>query len=119
MLPNNSVNLDKLCLALNSIRTSINIKAIPLYWVEFLLIVAKSGDKGITTMEVCKELGMTQGIASRLVKMMSLHLDSKTKEIKGNDLLQTEQDLEFPHRQRVLLSAKGKQIIDNALSFLK
>jgi len=100
----------KLANVLKVLRTELDKKDVPLIWIEFFLLVAASEGKGIRTQEVQKELGMTQGIASRMVKLMSLYLDPVTRKMEGYDVFTTLPDFEYRHQQRVYLSAKGKEI---------
>jgi DNA-binding MarR family transcriptional regulator len=105
--------LNKIIDVLVFIREVVGKKDMPLYWVEFFLKVAEHGEIGVTTREVAAELGMTQGIASRTVKLMSRHLNPKTKTIEGFDLLvAVNNDMVHRHRQRVYLSDHGKKIIE-------
>lgn len=111
--------LADLSLALKTLRTEIDKKDIPLIWVEFFLLVAASKDKGIRTQEVQKELGMTQGIASRMVKLMSRYIDPDTKQYAGADIFTTLPDHEYRHQQRVFLSTKGKEIARKIEAIMK
>lgn len=112
------MNLTKMSEALHSIRNDIGKKEMPIYWLEFILLVYKSGEDGITTIEASNSLGMTQGIASRMVKLMSKYHNPKTKESDGLDILETKPDLKFRHRQRVVLTEKGKEILKRAESYI-
>lgn len=106
------MSLDKLQQAICHIRTEIDKKDMPAYWIEFLLIVADAGDDGITTVEAAKLINMTQGIASRTVKLLSSYYDETNKVLTGPQILKTKTDLQHRHRQRVLLSEKGKQMME-------
>lgn len=86
-------------------------KDIPQYWAEFFLAVGESGNRGILTKELSEELDITQGIASRLVKLMSTYKDKDTGKIEGRGLFTTFPDDEYRHRQRVVLSGKGKEVM--------
>jgi DNA-binding MarR family transcriptional regulator len=119
--------------AIRSIQEDIDKKEMPLYWFEFLLMVAEAGDKGILTKEASQTLGMTQGIASRMVRLLSrYHKSEKEHESNGRnkmnnsdnadrdndyeglDILQTRQDLHYRHQQRVFLTEKGITIMKRA-----
>ena len=119
--------------AIRSIQEDIGRKETPLYWFEFLLIVAEAGDKGVLTKDAANTLGMSQGIASRMVRLLSrYHKKPKGHESKdrnnenntdnayrdndfeGLDILQTSQDLLYRHQQRVFLAEKGIKIMKKA-----
>jgi len=105
-------NITKMAKALKYMRETLGEKTVPMYWIEFLLLVSESGDKGVTTHEISKYVDMTQGIASRAVKKMSTYYDPATKEMCGMDLLKSGQDDPlFRQRQVVYLTEKGKQVI--------
>ena len=124
--------INKLRQAIHHIQSEIGKKEMPAYWIEFLLLVAEAGDEGITTKKTVETLGMSQGIASRIVKLMSdcyFEKDFKAQYDKSNEdtplvrfegygLLKTESDLVHRHRQRLFLSEKGKRIVEEAVSFM-
>lgn len=107
-MPNDTFTV--LATTLKTLRSEIDKKDIPLIWVEFFLLVAATKDKGIRTQEVQKELGMTQGIASRMVKLMSTYMDPVSRTMQGYNVFTTLPDHEYRHQQRVYLSSKGKAI---------
>jgi len=95
-------------------------KDIPMYWGTFLLIVAEAGELGITTKEVSEAIDMTQGIASRTVKLMSKFYNPATKEVDGLDLLVAlNNDMHYRQRQRVYLTDHGKQVVEQLKKILK
>jgi len=104
-------NPSDLASILSVIRTEIGKKDVPTIWLEFLLRVAASGSRGITTKQVAEEIGMNQGIASRMVKIMSRYQDAKSRKMEGYDVFVAVPDYEYRHRQRVFLSAKGKSLV--------
>ena len=101
------------------IKKEIGKEDLPTSWLEFFLLVAISGDEGVTTMEVCDGIGMAQAPASRMVKIMSTYLDPKTRSSAGLGIYTTFPDHEYRHRQRVILTQKGKDIIKAAERLLK
>ena len=94
-----------------------------MYWVEFFINVGESGEKGILTKELSEEMGITQGIASRMVKLLStfkeVNPETGISEVKGQGLFMTYPDDEYRHRQRVRLSSKGKDIFIKVLRMLE
>lgn len=112
------MSVEKLRHAIHHIQSEIGKKELPAYWIEFLLLVAEKGDEGITTKEAAEILDMTQGIASRTVKLMTKHYNPATKEVEGFDVLTTTQDMEYRHRMRVYLTEKGKKIVEEAVRFM-
>ena len=107
--------------AINAIRTAFgdDKKDMPLSWAELLLLVAERGDEGITTKEIYETLNMSQGIASRTVKLMSTYYDKQTEQVDGYDLLSIHQDMVYRHRQRVRLTPKGWDIMNSAVASLE
>lgn len=105
--------------ALRTLRLAVGKKDIPAIWLEFFLIVADAEPKGITTQEVIEELDLTQGIASRIVKMLSKYYDPIKKEQAGYDLFVTAPDHFYRHRQRVFLSDFGKSVATKLMEHFK
>jgi len=104
-------NLSYLVKSISVLRKEIDKKDVPATWLEFFLLVAEAGEAGITTKEVSERVGVTQGVGSRTVKLLSQYYNHTTGETDGLDLLVTVSDQVHRHRQRVLLSEKGKGII--------
>ena len=112
-------NVSDLACLLKALRHEIgHSKDIPTYWLEYFLLVAASGDRGIRTIEIQKELDMVQGIASRLEKLMSLHLNKKTHKMEGLDIFEPQQDHEYRHQKRLFLSKKGRGILEKLEDYL-
>ena len=105
------MNFNQLVDVLETLRSELGRKDIPLPWVEFFLRVAAAGDLGITTQEVAADIGMAQGVASRMVKIMSKYLDTKTRKMEGHDVFVTIPNYEHLLRQRVALSTHGKEVV--------
>ncbi len=97
---------------LKVLRTEIGKDDLPIQWAEFFLLVCAAGNRGVTTKEVCDEINFAQAPASRMVKHMSQYLDPKTRTVKGYDIYTTFPDFEHRHRQRIVLSNKGKLIAE-------
>ena len=113
-------HIDNLTKALEYLKDTIGKKDMPLYWVELLLRVAASGDKGVTTKEVAEVVGMTQGIASRTVKLLPHYYNTVTEQWEGHNILHALQnDPIHRHRQRIYLTEHGKYIIDGLVRILK
>lgn len=111
--------LNKIIDVLRFVRETIGKKDMPLYWLELFLKVAEHGEFGVTTKEIAEELGMTQGIASRTVKLMSRYVNPKTKQCEGFDLLvSVKNDMIHRHRQRLYLSEHGKQVVEQIWKIL-
>lgn len=114
------MSVHNLVRALNFLCDAIGKKDIPLYWVTLILLVYEAGEKGITTKEASESINMTQGIASRTVKLLSRYLNANTKQLDGFDILVALQnDLENRQRQRIYLSEHGKQIVKEMLKILE
>ncbi len=112
-------NAGDLANVLKVLRTEIGKKGTPGIWLEFYLIVADSGDKGVRSQKVQKELGMTQGVASRMTKLMSRYPDPKNHgRMIGQDIFISHQDDYHRAQQRVFLSAKGRSIYEKLKSYL-
>ena len=112
-------NAADLATALKVLRSEIGKKDIPAHWVEFLLMVAAAGPKGVTTKEVADCIGMSQGISSRTVRVLSRYPDAESRKQMGYDMLVTVPDYEYRHRQRVFLSAKGEHIFKKLDRYFK
>lgn len=104
-------NVYKMYKALRFMREFLDKKEVPAYWLEFIILVHMAGPQGINTKEVASELGMTQGIASRLVKIMSLYHDRESESQLGFNILGAIPDMEFRHRQQVYLTKKGEELM--------
>lgn len=111
--------LNKIIDVLEFVRETLGKKDLPIDWLEFFLKVAEHGDLGVATREVAASLGMSQGNASRTVKMMSRYINKKTKECDGLDLIvAVHNDMVFRQRQRVYLSNHGKQVVEQIWKLL-
>lgn len=114
------MTFDTLATILNILRTEIGDKKdMPVYWLEFFLLVSQAGPRGVTTKEVAEEIGMGQPIASRMVKLLSRYPDPVTKKMEGADIYVTFLDHEYRHRTRVALSAKGQRIAAHIKKYLE
>ena len=96
-------------------RLEIPGRELPAYWIEFLLLIALSGEEGITTVDLAAQIGMGRAIASRVTKIMSRYFDAETQAESGYGLIVTATDKVLRHRQRLFLSEKGKQLCDLAV----
>ena len=93
------------------LREEIDKKDAPVYWLEFFLLVAEMGEEGITTVDASEIIGITQGIASRIVKIFSRYPNPVTGKTEGYDLIVEARDSVYRQRQRVFLSEHGKKLI--------
>jgi DNA-binding MarR family transcriptional regulator len=103
-------DLYELSKTIGILREAVGKKDIPAIWLEFFLRVADAGEKGIRTQELIHDLDMTQGIASRTVKLLSRYYNTVTEQSEGYDLLVTAPDFYYRKQQRVFLSDRGKII---------
>lgn len=106
------MNFDQLAKVLEVFSSETGKKDVPAHWVQFFCHVVSAGPRGVTTKEVADEIEMNQGIASRMVRIMSRYMDTKTREMEGYDVYITFLDHEYRHRQRIALSAKGKVVAE-------
>lgn len=101
--------------AVRIIRTDLNHE-LPIQQLAMLLEVSLK--EGITMTDLGQALNMGQGSVSKNVKLMSRYL--KNEELKGFDLLSTEQDLRERRRFVVHTTPRGKELIEklsNACNF--
>lgn len=106
----------KLIHALKFMCEMLGKKDVPLYWVVLVLIVYEAGEIGITTKEAAEAINMTQGIASRTVKLLSRYVDPTTGEVAGHDILiALQNDIHYRHRQRIYLTEHGKHVVKEML----
>lgn len=113
-------NLEKMADAIKYFCAITEKKDMPLYWLAFFLLVAKHGEYGVTTKEASEEIGMTQGIASRTVKLMSLYRNPDTGNREGLGLLiPLQNDETFRARQRVYLTDKGREVAKKLHEIMK
>lgn len=91
------------------LRTAVSKKPVPAYWLEFFLLVAETGEEGITTLDAGESIGMTPGIASRTVKLLSKYTD-ETGKLVGPDLFVIVPDHIHRQRMRIFLSKNGKKL---------
>jgi len=114
------INLENMAKAIKYFCTVTEKKDMPLYWLAFFLLVAKNAEHGITTKEASEEIGMTQGIASRTVKLMSLYRNPETNQREGLGLLiPLQNDETFRARQKVYLTDKGREIAAKLQEIMK
>lgn len=112
--------IDNTIKALQYLCNTLGKKDIPLYWVMLILLVAESGSNGTTTKEVAENINMSQGIASRTVKLLSKYVNPVTKQLEGLGILVALQnDLHYRHRQRIYLTEHGKQMVEKLTSILE
>lgn len=104
--------------ALRLLRDEIGKKDMPVYWLEFFLMVAEAGETGATTKEIADQIEMGQGIASRMVKLLSRYYDHETGMMAGADLFSIVPDHIHRHRQRVFLSEHGKAVAKKIEEYL-
>ena len=83
---------------------------IPATWIETFILVAAAKDKGVRSQEIKDTLGMTQGIVSRMLTLLSLKFNADTKEMEGLDIYDKQLDYEYKHQVRVFLSEEGKAL---------
>ena len=104
--------ITKFAEALKYLRTYLDKKTVPMYWIEFLLVVAAAGDQGTTTVEAAKEVNMQQAIASRTVGILSESWNKETRRMEGYQLIMPLQnDPHYKQRQRLYLTKKGKALV--------
>ncbi|BCS54101.1 hypothetical protein [Geobacter sp. SVR] len=97
--------------ALGTLRRAVGKDDIPAVWLEFFIAVVQHGEAGVTTQELIGELGMSQGNASRIVKILSRFYNHHKKESDGLDLIVTAPDPHYRHRQRLFVSEHGKAVV--------
>lgn len=83
---------------------------VPATWVEMFLMVMSAKNKGVRSQEIKDELGMTQGIVSRAVSILSLTFNPETKQMEGMDIFDKQLDHIYKHQVRVFLSKEGKAL---------
>lgn len=110
------MELTKLATAVRMLREELDTKepklpgqkTLPAYFLDFFMLTAAAGEKGITTIELSEQTGLSQSLASRTVKMLSTYkIDDVTR---GPGLVVKGYDEEFQHRQRIFLSPKGRKL---------
>lgn len=109
----------KLIKALKFISETLDKKDVPLYWVTLVLTVYEAGDKGVTTKEAAEDIDMTQGIASRTVKLLSRYIDASGNLVRFDLLVAMQNDLHHRHRQRIYLTEHGKNVVEAMLRIME
>ena len=84
---------------------------LPLTWIELLLKVAEAGDRGAHSPDLAREIGVAQGVVSRIVKLLSKYYDEGEGKLVGPELLLLTPDPVHRHRLAILLTTKGKELI--------
>lgn len=113
-------SVNKLIKALKFMCETLGKKDVPLYWVVLILLVYEAGEMGTTTKEASEAINMTQGIASRTVKLLSRYVNPVTNQLDGFGILVALQnDLHHRHRQRIYLTDHGKQIVAEMLRIME
>lgn len=102
----------KMLKALQLIQEAADKRDIPVNWIELLLRVADAGERGITAKELEPKIGVVQGIISRAVKNLSTYYDEKKGSTVGAELLFVTPDPVHRHRHAIILTAKGKALIE-------
>jgi len=102
---------DKMLTVSKTLREAFNMgNNVPATWIEMFIMVMTSNGKGVRAQEVKDTLGMSQGIVSRAVSLLSLNFNPETKKMEGKDIYVKELDLEYKHQVRIFLSKEGKAL---------
>jgi len=105
------MNTDKILAVSKTLREAFNMgNNVPSTWIEMFIMVMASNGKGVRAQEVKEQLGMSQGIVSRAVTLLSLNFNPETKKMEGKDIYVKELDLEYKHQVRIFLSKEGKAL---------
>jgi len=113
-------SVSKLVNALKFMCEVLGKKEVPLYWVILILLVYNAGERGTTTKEASEAINMTQGIASRTVKILSRYVNPVSNQLAGFDILVAlRNDLHHRHRQRIYLTDHGKQVVAELLRVME
>jgi len=111
-------NIERMMRGIQYLGDIFENQAAPLNWAVMFLTVGTAGDGGTTTKELTEIVGVSQGIVSRTVRVMSRSYNPQADCIEGMDLIRTEQDMFNRHRQRVFLSEKGKVVFKKLTEIL-
>lgn len=105
------MTLDKMIQISQLIRKSFDMgNNVPATWVEAYLLIYAAGDKGVRAQELKEITGVSQGIMSRMIGILSLTFNPETKAMEGKDIFKKELDNYHLHQVRVFLSKEGKAL---------
>lgn len=104
-------NAMKMVKAVSILQKAISKRDVPVTWIHLLILVADAGEKGITAVELTKEIGIVQGIVSRTVKVLSTYYNPTTKQMEGAALLFVTPDPIYRHRYSIILTTQGKKVM--------
>ena len=100
-----------------AVRESID-SDLPVQQLALFLLVAESGEEGVTMPEAVSKLGMGQTSVSKNAKALSKYAEttSGVVSIKGHDLVAVAPDIHERRRLCMTLTPKGKAVLNTILS---
>jgi DNA-binding MarR family transcriptional regulator len=105
------MNTDKFTQVSQLVRKTFGMgNNVPATWVEAFIMVYASGSEGIRAQELIEQTGVSQGIISRMISLLSLSFNPETKKMEGKDIFKKELDNEYRHQVRIFLSKEGKAL---------
>lgn len=83
---------------------------VPATWVEAFIMVYASGSEGIRAQELIEQTGVSQGIISRMISLLSLNFNPETKKMEGKDIFKKELDNCYKHQVRIFMRKEGQKL---------